>query len=422
MNWNKPFGVALLINLLDHVILLETQNLIPSANNLTCFGYNCEHYVCTWVPGDITIEYVARWRDEQNWNFWHNCRHNTSNACEFYGEIINYRIVAVQPKAYVGTTNSIVEIRLDFDNIIPLPPRNLSIVSTAETLDAEWIDSPGFILNNQLNFILRYRQNDSQYWSSTPEEETHYYEIEGLIPFTLYEVQLRARYHANDGVYGNWTSPVLVKTKEGNPSGLVPVLPKLEYNKNTLRDVLISWMELPLNNRRGILLGYNIQLESVEASQQFQVPANQTSLLIPGLKRNINYTAYISAYNAIGSTEPSIVVIPTSEDIAQSVSLYVYAITLACVTVVFLLSCVCWVKIKKFKSHMEPLPEPHFFKLEIPDNQPTFKPLCEKEIFDELKVKKPAGHSESHVLLEQGEESDCKQSNVISTYAIVKEL
>ncbi|XP_033098339.1 uncharacterized protein LOC117102221, partial [Anneissia japonica] len=125
-------------------------------------------------------------------------------------------------------------------------------------------------------------------------------------------------------------------------------------------------MDLPKHHHRGILLGYKIKLvgeiESSDDPENFQVPANKTTFLIHGLKKRLNYTAYITAYNAMGATEPSAILIPVSDDNPESENWYTYIIILVSVVMVLLLSRLCWLKVKKFKEHMEPFPEPHIFK------------------------------------------------------------
>ncbi|XP_033103587.1 cytokine receptor-like factor 1 [Anneissia japonica] len=326
MKWS-----ILLLLFFNTIFLSDSSNVVSrSASNLTCYGYSPSEYVCTWVPGNESIEYVARWQDEENeYGFWRDCTDARENACHFYGEITNDRKVTVQPKDEQGDSNS-VETTLYMYNFIPLPPRNLTVVpgETAQQLYAEWKDSHGWTLfPNQLIFRIRYRKIDSVKWSITTDIDDHEHLIDGLDAFTKYVVQVQAKFFAND-VYGIWSSPVFMTTREGAPSGSVSVLPLKEYRSEskdykTYRDVLISWMDLPKHHHRGILLGYKIKLvgeiESSDDPEHFQVPANKTTFLIHGLKKRLNYTAYITAYNAMSATEPSAILIPVSDDNLESV-------------------------------------------------------------------------------------------------------
>ncbi|XP_041641485.1 protein sidekick-1 [Cheilinus undulatus] len=201
-------------------------------------------------------------------------------------------------------------------------PSNLTLVSSTQTsLHFNWKPLPVSEFNSSpetVGFRLRVKRTDGQGedWTEDVEGagETSEATIEGLNPWTQYQVQIQAY---NSIGPGPWSNSVAAQTAESVPSGS-PMNVSAEAVSST--GILLTWTALPLAQKNGVILGYKVMYieKESEISPSVQVVEGEKSMtmFLGGLQKYTLYSLQVLAYTRIGDGPPSNpILLRTKEDV-----------------------------------------------------------------------------------------------------------
>uniref|UniRef100_A0A8C4GWL9 Protein sidekick-1 n=1 Tax=Dicentrarchus labrax TaxID=13489 RepID=A0A8C4GWL9_DICLA len=201
-------------------------------------------------------------------------------------------------------------------------PSNFTLLSATQTSlcfnwkplpESEYNSSPGTV-----GYRLRVWRTDGQGEDRTEDVdgagETSKATIEGLSPWTRYQVQIQAY---NSIGPGPWSSTVAVQTAESVPSGY-PVNVTADAVSSTR--ILLTWSALPLAQKNGVILGYKVLYSEKDSegppSVQVAEGEGSMSLLLGVLQKYTVYVLQVLAYTQMGDGPPSNpLLLRTKEDV-----------------------------------------------------------------------------------------------------------
>ncbi len=132
------------------------------------------------------------------------------------------------------------------------------------------------------------------------------YLLRGLDPYTEYAIRLAARFGLDEKNWSEWTPEEAVYTRQLPPSetvGNLTVWEEFILSDPYLRDVVLLW-ELPVQNRRGFILGYHIeavQMEGTENGAVLKWNSTSTWFRVQRLQRYFPYRIKVAAFNQAGT-------------------------------------------------------------------------------------------------------------------------
>ncbi|XP_070837515.1 protein sidekick-1 isoform X2 [Chaetodon trifascialis] len=201
-------------------------------------------------------------------------------------------------------------------------PANLTLLSATQTsLCFRWKPLPESEYNSSpetVGYRLRVWRTDGRGEDRVEDVEgtggTSKATVEGLSPWTQYQVQIQAY---NSIGPGPWSNTVAARTAESVPSGS-PVNVTAEALSSTR--ILLTWSPLPLAHKNGAILGYKVLYseKDSEGPPSVQVAAGEgsVSLLLGALQKYTVYMLQVLAYTQMGDGPPSNpLLLRTKEDV-----------------------------------------------------------------------------------------------------------
>ncbi|XP_070769534.1 protein sidekick-1 isoform X1 [Enoplosus armatus] len=201
-------------------------------------------------------------------------------------------------------------------------PSNLTLMSATQTsLCFNWEPLPDSEYNSSpetVGYRLRVWRTDGQGEDRTEDVEgaggISETTVEGLKPWTQYQVQIQAY---NSIGPGPWSNTVAAHTAESVPSGS-PVNVTAEAVSSTR--ILLRWSALPLVQKNGVILGYKVlyNVKDLEGPSGVQVAEGEgsVSLLLGVLQKYTVYVLQVLAYTRMGDGPPSNpILLRTKEDV-----------------------------------------------------------------------------------------------------------
>uniref|UniRef100_A0A3Q1F2G0 Interleukin-12 receptor subunit beta-2-like n=1 Tax=Acanthochromis polyacanthus TaxID=80966 RepID=A0A3Q1F2G0_9TELE len=256
--------------------------------------------------------FIKQETDSTCWLDGHTTKGNSSSGViprdhSNFGELR----VWVQAQNQHGSANS---DQYDFhteDIIKPQPPKFSS--SDQEQLEIHWNTFCGQLSIGPCD--VRYRTEEDQVWF---EVSLVFYSLPDAQPNTVYEFQVRCACHT--GLKSDWSAILRIINAESVPVGEVDVWSDCGISPTSL-DCFLTW------KARRPILGYRVRIlyndgtESVknvstaEPSSQFMCDDSKWCLDFP--LKDVSSVA-VSAYNALGATVPSSLVVPKTAGISSS--------------------------------------------------------------------------------------------------------
>ncbi|XP_062975145.1 interleukin-27 receptor subunit alpha [Elgaria multicarinata webbii] len=181
-----------------------------------------------------------------------------------------------------------------YEIVKPPPPVLDSVEPDSHGGDVKWETEPPS--HQCLIYSLQYKASKDHGWIYVHEDHvghsSHY--LEGLKPFTLYEVQARCR--PEKGFWSEWSSSQHFQTLEAAPLGRVDVWQKVDVSDNQKR--LLLWKALDPESAQGKILDYEVYYQNQGGSVLRKTcPCCRTNL-----PHTANY-AWVSARNSVGNTQ-----------------------------------------------------------------------------------------------------------------------
>uniref|UniRef100_A0A674PFT0 Sidekick cell adhesion molecule 1 n=1 Tax=Takifugu rubripes TaxID=31033 RepID=A0A674PFT0_TAKRU len=201
-------------------------------------------------------------------------------------------------------------------------PFNLTLLSATQTsLQFSWKPLPESEYNSDpetVGYRLRVWRTDGRGEDRSEDVdgtgETGESTVEGLNPWTQYQVQIQAY---NSIGPGPWSNTAHARTAESVPSGF-PVNVTAEAVGST--KILLKWSAVPLHQKNGVVLGYKVMYneKDSDAAPVTQVAHGEgsTSVLLGGLQKYAVYELQVLAFTQMGDGPPSNpILLRTKEDV-----------------------------------------------------------------------------------------------------------
>ncbi|XP_074851662.1 interleukin-6 receptor subunit beta isoform X2 [Carettochelys insculpta] len=294
--------------------------------NLSCIVHQMSKnkfvMTCTWNPGretflDTYFYLKSQWPRETL----DDCipPPGVNNSCIIFNVqfFVNLE-VWVEAKNALGKAESEHIIFDPVDIVKPLPPHNI-MVSSGELptgLKLSW-ENQVTAVEMELKFNIRYRISDSPEWMEIPHEDTathrNSFTVQSLRPYTEYVFSLRCMKKDGMGYWSDWSEEKSGVTAEAKPSKGPPLWRKFgtSYSPNSWT-VHLMWKELDRSEANGIILRYEVTVRTRPplSRQPEKYSVNSTSLTLN--LTNGTHDVTLTAYNRIGGSPPSFLLIPAT--------------------------------------------------------------------------------------------------------------
>ncbi|XP_071800303.1 cytokine receptor-like factor 1 [Asterias amurensis] len=295
---------------------------------LRCHSTNLLDFWCEWKDGvrnNIKTHYKFSYRPAYGRNDWRDCPKldgRGSQTCMVPRNQNNgfSQLVRVTASNLLGSSTS--EIRFNPEtSTIPNPPTNVQIETLGPeelriswALPKEWDDQ---MFASFLEYRLEISTDTGSKSRMIPDLnhgesylQTRRYNVNNLTPHTTYRVWVSCRTLVSygDEQWSDWSVVVSRLTAEAAPNAAVQDIQGQEYD-NTVdpayrRDVFLQWRDLPEENRRGVIHGYDVslRLEQPDGSSDVvrSVRANGTMVLLQDFDKFRGYYVDIAACNSAG--------------------------------------------------------------------------------------------------------------------------
>lgn len=199
---------------------------------------------------------------------------------------------------------------------IKKPPPPKFTLSDEEPLEVHWNTACDQLEQSIGPCDLRYRTEEDKVWLEHEGGFHGSYTFEEPQPGTVYEIQVRCACHT--GLMSDWSEIERIKSAESTPVGQVDVWWDCGMPP-TSSDCFLTWKNLSISQACGLILGYEIRVSynngTVEpmnvstAEPNSQFVYNETKWRLTSSLKDVSSVS-VSAYNALGATVPSCLLMP----------------------------------------------------------------------------------------------------------------
>ncbi|XP_048448515.1 interleukin-6 receptor subunit beta-like, partial [Rhincodon typus] len=291
-------------------------------SNLSCITYYDKNMTCWWNPGKdkhITTTYQLK-LFIPSIPLQSCIPENFKNSCTIFYPDFHYYvdyIIWVEAKNNFGKTDS---DHLVMDTMNSVKPEPIFITSVqpghglSRSLIVRWKKPLKLPKVFPLKYCLRYRMAGTADWIEVELNETssqaEFFMIEGLKPFTKYIVAIRCMKQDGKGYWSDWSLEKTGTTSEDQPSQ-GPDLWIVNKNPSSQnRSILIMWKEPSKSEANGVIKGYQLKIK--ERKSQAVMCINSTNLEYSLILSGESYTIAITAYNSVGNSPASVLIVPSA--------------------------------------------------------------------------------------------------------------
>ncbi|XP_038070428.1 cytokine receptor-like factor 1 [Patiria miniata] len=295
---------------------------------LRCHSPNMQDFWCEWSEGaktNLRTHYKFSYRERYGSGDWKDCPklegrgQNTCVVSRVHNDGYN-QMIRVTATNNLGSATSEMHFNPG-TAAIPNPPTAVEVEALGpEELRVSW-GFPSEWDDQVFAFFLEYRLEVTtdrgshtrmipDLSHSEPYVKPRLYTINNLLPHTSYSVRVscRALGSYSDDKWSAWSEPVSRKTSEAAPNAAISGIQGQEYDNINdpayRRDVFLQWKELSHANRRGKILGYEVELRQMlpngSSSVVRTVRANGTMVLIENLEKFKEFYVDLAAFNSAG--------------------------------------------------------------------------------------------------------------------------
>ncbi|GCC26715.1 interleukin-6 receptor subunit beta-like [Chiloscyllium punctatum] len=305
-------------------------------SNLSCITYYDKNMTCRWNPGKdkhITSSYQLK-LFIPSIPLQSCIPENSKNSCTIFYPDLRYYVdytIWVEAKNNFGKTDS-DHLVLDIMNSVKPEPIFITSIQPghglSRSLIVKWKNPLKLPKVFPLKYHLRYRMAKTADWIEADQNETshhaEFFMIKGLRPFTKYIVAIRCVKQDGKGYWSDWSLEKTGTTSEDRPSQ-GPNLWIVNKNPNSQnRPVLIMWKELSKSEAKGIIKGYQLKIK--EKKSQAVMCINSTNLEYSLILSGESYVISITAYNSVGNSPESVLLVPSANQKELPAVQYVSAI------------------------------------------------------------------------------------------------
>uniref|UniRef100_A0A8C0F4W4 Interleukin-6 receptor subunit beta n=1 Tax=Bubo bubo TaxID=30461 RepID=A0A8C0F4W4_BUBBB len=276
---------------------------------------------CTWNPGrptflDTHFRLKYRWPQE---NFPDCIPKDVNNSCmitdvQFF---VNLE-VWVEAENALGKAESDPLVLDPIEIVKPLSPHNLSVNSgiLPTVLKLSW-ENRISVAVMKLKFNIRYRIIGDTNWMQVPPEDTASprtsFSVQGLRPYTEYVFSIRCMKEDGVGYWSDWSEEKTGVTTEDKPSKGPPIWRSIAASHSpAFWTVHLMWKALEPFEANGVILQYEVTVRSKSPlsslAEKYNVNTTNLTLKLP----NGTYEVTVIAYNRVGASPPSVLLIPAT--------------------------------------------------------------------------------------------------------------
>lgn len=302
--WNAAWLLLLALKAFgleeDASVGLHCYQMVPS------HVMNCSW--TSWGPPSVNVTYVLYYKSQK----YHRDEMPKKKQRSDQNWLIIEKIdltqgddysVWLEARSATGVAKSkMLNFRLD--DIVKPPPPDLHLIElhssevTVKCNNTAWSES---LSHQPLIYGLRYKTSSDNEWIypnvGSLYQETH--DLEGLKPFTSYEVQARCIPHQS-GFWSEWSSSQAFVTLEAAPQGQVDVWQRMGASE-AREPILLLWKALGPEAARGIIINYEI---SFHDSSKNSIEHKMCLCCNTTLPHTANYV-WLSARNSVSKTRPA---------------------------------------------------------------------------------------------------------------------
>ncbi|XP_062984133.1 interleukin-6 receptor subunit beta [Elgaria multicarinata webbii] len=313
-------------NIVQNIYGIQIKLGLPpeKPKNLSCIVIQTAKRVyirrCTWEPGRNTF-LSTKYSVKSQWptyTFSDCIPQITNNSCSS-SDVTFYITLEV----WVEASNELAVVESDHiefipeNNVKPLPPHNLSLNSGefSAVLKLSWQDQFNEI-TMQLKYKIWYKAMDSVDWNEVPSQDTDSprtsFVIQELRPNTIYVFKLQCKLANYPGYWSDWSQEVVGFTAEDKPSKGPALWRKISTSHSPGNwSLVLIWKELKPSEANGIILKYEV---SVAGSPPlfFRTEYSVNTTELPLNVQNRSYEVTVTAYNKVGKSPPSVLLIPAT--------------------------------------------------------------------------------------------------------------
>uniref|UniRef100_A0A8C0F3V1 Interleukin 6 signal transducer n=1 Tax=Bubo bubo TaxID=30461 RepID=A0A8C0F3V1_BUBBB len=200
----------------------------------------------------------------------------------------------------------------------PLSPHNLSVNSgiLPTVLKLSW-ENRISVAVMKLKFNIRYRIIGDTNWMQVPPEDTASprtsFSVQGLRPYTEYVFSIRCMKEDGVGYWSDWSEEKTGVTTEDKPSKGPPIWRSIAASHSpAFWTVHLMWKALEPFEANGVILQYEVTVRSKSPlsslAEKYNVNTTNLTLKLP----NGTYEVTVIAYNRVGASPPSVLLIPAT--------------------------------------------------------------------------------------------------------------
>ncbi|KAK3728134.1 hypothetical protein QZH41_019448, partial [Actinostola sp. cb2023] len=179
----------------------------------------------------------------------------------------------------------------------PVLVRTTGVVGKT-TMNITWNTVPEGSSNSPISgYAVMYRlYNQSQPNNTIMINDTRYLRLDGLTPYTMYEVRVAGVNRAGVGVF---SPPFVVRTAEGVPNAVVSNASAGVITKNS---TFLQWSPISASNLQGVLRGYIVTVHDAlrGVNTTHFICASKNSLNLTQLFPYTSHSVYLSAFSGAG--------------------------------------------------------------------------------------------------------------------------
>ncbi|XP_062395294.1 granulocyte colony-stimulating factor receptor [Sardina pilchardus] len=220
-----------------------------------------------------------------------------------------FKISKAVKKVYLKAKNAVGESRPTeipvYSEAVLEPVSSLSVLPDGDSaLLVHW-GSP--LHSSPTGYVLECRQqhdNNSSFISFhlLDRNQSSALVADGIEPYIPYEISVYPKYEKGVGR----RQGVLAYSKQKAPS----IAPELNFPDIWDSHSKLSWSEIPMSKRNGIILGYRVYYEDEDGNTEVKY-TNETSIVLRDLKPQTRYRALIMVSTSGGSLNGSVVNLQT---------------------------------------------------------------------------------------------------------------
>ncbi|XP_072225124.1 interleukin 12 receptor, beta 2a, like isoform X2 [Leuresthes tenuis] len=313
--------IPMLVVTLSHCCA-ATGPLSPPSHpkcHIPCDEKVCSVIQCTWDPRPdpkIPIKYHLQW-EPANSEDGHMTSGNSSDGFIHREHFSNHGELRVWVQAWNqhGSVKS-QDVVFNTEYIIRPPPPTFSS-SHQDHLEVHWSTICDELQLSVGACEVRYRTEEHQDWVWYEDKLCDTYAVSDPQPGTVYEFQVRCA--CGSSLKSNWSVIHRIRSAESAPVGEVDVWRDCSIHPSRY-DCFLTWKNLSISQARGLILGYEVSVfynnGTVQVVNASAVELSTLSVydemmwrLTSSLKDVSSVS--VSAYNALGSTDATHLVLPT---------------------------------------------------------------------------------------------------------------